>query len=343
MKVIIDPRSRISYSSYYIEGLYTVFNKENVKFSSYPFKNLIQTSKENDFEHYFAFVCYYSNGYEKKIIVDYRDKNNLNLTALNWCDVYGKVNLNRLVNDYVKVSDSLKNKIIPIGPNFGIKLWNRFYCIFLMTSNYLKSIGKIPVNIKDFISGYNWQIKRNFIWHYFPSDSDNNYIFHISSLYYNQSYGETVNSLRAQFIRSCRNNNCIFEGGLRDIVETDVSEKYKDVIVKKYYSPIKYLTKTKSSSFVFNTPAVWGCHGWKLGEYLAMGKAIISTQFINEMPEAMKHRENIMFVKDEREMDETVKLLLSDKPLRKKLENAARKYYEKWLAPEIVIKRLISN
>lgn len=109
----------------------------------------------------------------------------------------------------------------------------------------------------------------------------------------------------------------------------------------KYILPEQYIANIKKSAFVFNSPAAWACHGWKLGEYLAMGKAIISTPFINEMPEAMIHGENILFVETESEMRDAVNLLLSDDTLRRKLQNGAEKYYEKWLKPEIIIGKLI--
>ena len=41
----------------------------------------------------------------------------------------------------------------------------------------------------------------------------------------------------------------------------------------------EWISKTKQSAIVFNTPAFWSCHGWKLGEYLAMGKCIISVRY----------------------------------------------------------------
>lgn len=102
-----------------------------------------------------------------------------------------------------------------------------------------------------------------------------------------------------------------------------------------------YLHNIKKSAFVFNTPAAWACHGWKLGEYLAMGKAIISTPFVNEMPEKMVHGENIYFIESESEMEVAVNLLLSNDNLRIKLEKGAKEYYDKWLKPDVVLRKII--
>ncbi|MBB3185981.1 glycosyltransferase involved in cell wall biosynthesis [Microbacter margulisiae] len=74
-----------------------------------------------------------------------------------------------------------------------------------------------------------------------------------------------------------------------------------------------------------------------------MGKAIISTPFVNEMPEKMVHGENIYFVETESEMIDAVNILLSDHKLREKLEIGAKDYYNKWLKPDIVIRRIINE
>ena len=115
------------------------------------------------------------------------------------------------------------------------------------------------------------------------------------------------------------------------------------MLTDKYFPSEQYLLNTKKSAFVFNTPAAWACHGWKLGEYLAMGKAIISTPFVNEMPEKMVHGENILFVNNENEMRDAVNLLLSENDLRVRLEKSAKEYYQKWLKPDVVINRLINR
>jgi glycosyltransferase involved in cell wall biosynthesis len=94
---------------------------------------------------------------------------------------------------------------------------------------------------------------------------------------------------------------------------------------------------------VFNTPSVHNCHGWKLGEYLAMGKAIISTPISNELPEELKHGENIHIIQTTRELENAVSLLLTDKDYREKLSRGASTYYSKYASPELIIQNLIQN
>lgn len=342
MQIIIDPRTRISYASYYIIGLWEMFGKENVIFRMKPFKSLKQTIAEESFDQYFAFVLKEKNKQEKRIIIDYRDKNNINTDALQWTNIYAKVNYNSSTDEFLLLEPELRKKIIPIGTNFGVRIWNKFDTIKYLIFNYARSFAYLPINFRSFLSGYNWQLKRESIDVYESAKSQSDYVFHVSSLYLNQENGEKTNNLRSEFIRTCKSNsNCTFEGGLLSRSNNQTIKQYSDVITNQYFPAAIYLQNIKKSAFVFNTPAAWACHGWKLGEYLAMGKAIISTPFENEMPEKMIHGENIYFVESESQMEAAVNILLSDKALRKKLEKGAKDYYDKWLKPDKVSRRII--
>jgi len=344
MQIIIDPRARISYASYYIAGLYEVLGKRKVKFSMQPFKDLEQSIAVETFDQYFAFVVKDKNNLTKRVIVDYRDKSNINLNALVWSDVYAKVNFNQFDSEYDAIEMELQNKIIPIGTNFGIRIWNTYDTIKFLFLNYFKSWRYLPVNFRSFLSGYNWQLKREKIDFYQSAYSQSAFVFHASSFYVNQDNGDAVNNLRAMFIRSCKANKaCVFKGGLLSQSNKPTNQQYSDVFTDQYYPADQYLQNIKKSAFVFNSPAAWACHGWKLREYLAMGKAIISTQFVNQMPEDFVHGENIFFVNNENEMRDAVNLLLSDNKLRTKLEDGAKEYYNKWLKPDVCIKRIIDN
>ena len=58
----------------------------------------------------------------------------------------------------------------------------------------------------------------------------------------------------------------------------------------------RWLQLTQSSAVVLNTPGVCGCLGWKLGEYLALGKAIISTPIQRQLPADLEHGTHIHVV-----------------------------------------------
>ena len=165
----------------------------------------------------------------------------------------------------------------------------------------------------------------------------------VSTLYGKESNSFQTNPFRAAFIKACKATTNNFEGGLLAKSKHPELKTYSDVITANYVLPNEYLNKVKKSAIVFNTPAVWGCLGWKLGEFLAMGKAIISTPLHNEMPYQLEHGKNIHFVNTESEIKVAVERIQNDLSYRRKLEMGAKAYFDAYLAPEVIIKRLIQK
>ncbi|HEY5590909.1 MAG TPA: hypothetical protein VIK55_07805 [Paludibacter sp.] len=332
-KVTIDPRARIVYASYFIQGLYDIYGKKNVYFSLTPFIQLEQLNDNEAFDQYFAFVIK-SNDRIKRVVIDYRDKTSINESAYNWCDIYGKVNLSTIEK---------RDKIYAIGPNFGVKLWSKPISILYCLINYLKSYKLIHVNFRYFMSGYNWQMKRNILSTYNKSHSDQKYVFFVSSLWPNDNTYQNTNQLRAMFIRSCKSLSLNFIGGFYAKKTNPQYEIYKDLMITDYVDPDQYLSNIKKSAFVFNTPAVHYCHGWKLGEFFALGKAIISTPLSNEMPSKVEHGKNIHFVNNEEELRQAILKITNDDKYRLVLEQGALSYYNKYLKPSALIERLLNK
>ncbi len=341
-KIFIDPRTRVSYASFYIQGLYELYGKQQVQFDMAYFKSLKQTSAENDFDQYFAFVVVTGGAVLKRIIIDFRDKDSISNNALVWCNVYGKINLNRQAKDFQNATTEQQKKIEAIGPNFGIRIWSDFGTVALLVKNYLKCFRYLPVSFRVFLAGYNWQLKRSPLHHYTISRSTQGYVFFISSLY-KEAHNNIVNSYRAKFIRACKSTGVNFEGGLLARPNHPGFEDYKDVITDTYVESKEYIEKIKQSAVVFNTPAVWNCHGWKLGEYLAMGKAIISTPLINEMPFNFGDDKHICIVHSEKDIQQAVEKITANDEYRTRLESNAKTYYSNFLSPEKVVKRLIEK
>jgi glycosyltransferase involved in cell wall biosynthesis len=80
-----------------------------------------------------------------------------------------------------------------------------------------------------------------------------------------------------------------------------------------------------------------------LGEFLAMGKAIISIPLSNELPEELIHGKNIHIVTDISEIEGAIKLLLNNHDYRRNLENGAKIYYSKYANPKSVIEYILKN
>ena len=108
-------------------------------------------------------------------------------------------------------------------------------------------------------------------------------------------------------------------------------EKYTD---HAFYSHEDFVRNTRRSAVAFNCPAVYGCHGWKLAEYLCMGKAIISIPPLRALPEDLVHGENVYFTDGSVDANkEAIDRICRDDSYRAKLEAGAREYYERFLDP----------
>lgn len=339
-KVYIDPSIRILYASFYIKGLYEVFGERNVKFSTKYFKELKRKTEPYSFDQYMAFVIE-SKSEIKKFVIDFGDSRGVKESAYEWCDKYAKINFSETQTD-----KKFHAKMVSIPPSFGIRVWSLFETGYYFVSNYVKCIQSSSnlVSFKRSFGDYGSQHLRPKIEEYTTDkikNKDKTYVFLIASLWLDPNCIDATNLQRKIFVETCKSLNLNFEGGFFSNSYHPHNEEFKEIIFTKRYSYKSYVEKTKKSAFVFNTPAVHFCHGWKLGEYLAMGKAIISTTLSNNLPEDLVPGENIHFISNSKELKDAILKMVSDDSYRKKLENGAKEYYSKFASPKAVIGNLI--
>ncbi len=344
MKISIDPRTNVVYASIYILGLYETYGRKNVSYNCTPFKDLQYASLIDDYHHYFAF---YNHDTKKRYIVDFRDKNDLAINALKWTDIYGKVNFNSKTSENQTLPLTLASKIVPLGPNFGIKIYNDFTLYFLLFRNFLSSklFLNFNLSLRQFSTSYNWMRRREPLESYTKVNNyENDYVFHLSTFYTKQNHGDIANLQRANFIRACRKVSSIrFEGGLVHKLN-DLSNyiQFEDVLIGQYLDGKTYNQNIRKSCVVYNTPSAWGCHGWKLGEYFAMGKVIISSPFFNDVPVGIINNTNIILAKNENEVFEMLDYLVSNQDLHTKISFQSKQYFNNYISPKASISRLVN-
>lgn len=324
MTIFIDSACDILYSFFYIKGLQECFGKKNIHFknrpfSSFPFNN-----------HYFAFIIK-GEGDEKKVIIDYADSSIIDREALAWSDCYGKVNI-----DEKEPNDT--EKLISIGPSFGIHIFSLAKTLFLSISNYLISWKRI-VHVRRFFSNYKAQFYRPRINDYYPCCEKKNYVFFAGSLWKKEL---KTNSYRANFIKACLSDKSIdFEGGFAPRTNNDL-QGYEEITMQSSVAMKEYVKKLKQSTVAFNTPAVRGCHGWKLAEFLCFGKSIISTPLYRKMPIDLENGKQFILTDGSYEdIKKKLASLMDNSELRNHLKENARAYYENVLAPSKVIQRIL--
>lgn len=339
-KIFIEPAVNILYSSYYILGLYEVFGQKNVKFSGKHFKDLDKNEDKKECDSYLPIIIK-ENGKEYKIIIDFGDNYPIRKYGYQWCDIYAKIN-------YFpeKTEHFYKEKIYAIPPGFGIKIWNIFQCMKYSFVNLIKSKFQPHYTIKKHFRSYFSQIKAlplNKFLHHDKEFVKTNYVFFISSLWSHENCLTGTNLYRKNFVENCKKQRLDFEGGFL-VTEKDHPQldSFKGLTFNERIPLFEFVDKTKDSVFVFNTPSVFNCHGWKLGQYFAMNKAIISTPLQNAISENLQHGQNIHFVNSDAELKEAIESIKNEN-YRQKLEQGSREFYNKYTSPSAVIENIFKE
>lgn len=322
-KIYIYGLCNVFYDGYYIQGLRQIYGQLEFNVSKFPkfdqgtFAFIIENKKQS-----------------LKVIIDSEDSSVINTSQLEWSDRYGKVNYNTTTIPFENQS-----KILAIGPSFGIQIWNLIQTIYYGSFNFITFRSSIT-NKKEFLANYWRQFKRLRLKKYKPSKSSSNEVFSLNSIW---KLENETNQKRALFINTCKSkDNLKFEGGFAARSNGD-NLSFENLVYSKKI-PLKiYLKKIKNSAFVFNTPAVVSCHGWKLAEFLALGKAIISTSHFNVMPSDLQNNIHVLYADDESQLLDKIDKLINNEDLKRNLEMGSRLYFDEYLAPEKVIKRLVEN
>ncbi|MDD3787942.1 MAG: hypothetical protein PHO94_04510 [Petrimonas sp.] len=317
-KVYVDPLVNVNYAGFYIHGFYQKFGVKNVIFTNKPFRSL-----ENR-KNCLNFVIDH-----KKYCIDFGGTSDVKPREYAWCDVYGHVNANRK-----NTSAEYQQKLVSLAPSFGIKLWSHVDSFVYAWKNMWKTFYKVfPFK---FIVDYRKQCRYRVYYEEYENPApevDKNYIFHLSSVWPNDDWEKNdpgFNEANSAFIAAC---NAIpdlnFDGGLTFSKNVNCNPSLTQFKCEGSVSVKEYLEKTRRSVLAFNTPFSNGSHGWKLSEFMALGKAIVSLPLVNDLPEPLTHGENVHFVEyNEAAIKEAILKIRNDDEYRTKLEKGARKYWE---------------
>jgi hypothetical protein len=324
MKIRVYPTFRAEYYSFYLQGLTEVFGAGALHYSCEGFPQLPQHCLALIFE---AQQC--------KVYIDARDAGTLIDEGLAWCDIYAKINV-----DPETLSHPQAAKIMPIGPNCGSQLCGPIPAAWHVLRNYLA--GRLHLEEpREFFASWRRQYKYRLPESaYTPEPSSPDYVFFSSSIWKEESQ---CNQYRANFIEACRSFSWLtFEGGFAPRTRNDVPgfEKYT---THQRYPMAEWLSRMKRSAIAFNTPAVLSCLSWRLGEVLALGKAVICTPLTRLLPVPLVHGENVHYVDGSLgAVKDAVARICRDGDYRRRLEEGARNYYVTYLRPRRVIERIMA-
>lgn len=327
MKIIVDIEDNIEYMGFYLKGLEEIFGHGKVHYSRRAFDDL---PRETRFSHSVRFIL--KDGLqERRYVIDTTDPCTVNDTLYDWCDVYGSVNANRS-----RTPKEKQGKLVALCPSFAI----RHVGITRAATGALHSLAVTRGDRHKQMGRWKRVMRRPRLEDYMPCPTREGYLFHLSTLWQSDEWNrndEGVNLRRAEFIRACRElePRLDFEGGLVSSRSDNASQQFADCLCRRYPAD-RCLALTRQSALVFNTPAYWDCHGWKLGEYMALGKAVISTPLSNDLPAPLIHGEQIHLVEEptRQALKDSIIQLLDDAAYRHHLGSNLRRYWEQYGTPE---------
>lgn len=270
-----------------------------------------------------------------RLYISADDHADLRRPALDWADRLGKVNLPPEDDPAGAGHD-----IVAIGPSFGIRAWPLPTALRLARTAHRVAPAALRNRrqVRQFVDQGRRRLPED---RYQPTASDQDFIFFAAWPWVRHP---EVNPPRAEFIRAChRQPDLHFEGGFAPRRRGN-PEAYEGLYATKRYPLRRYLDLMGRSAVAFNNPAVHGCLGWKLGEFLALGKAIISLPLERRLPAPLEHGVHMHYVDGTPEsLDDALDRLRYDLTYRRELESAARGYYDDWLRPEVVMGRLLDG
>lgn len=322
------PAHNALYYSYYLWALAQRVCWEKMKYTGEDFPNL---------HHHCLAFTFNDDLPSKKIYISAGDGIGFNSAGLHRCDVYAKVNI-----DPQNLPQQYRHKVIPIGPSFGIRYlpFPQFFIRSIETF-YLSRV-RIENPREHFANYYRQWRYRLPLDAFIPGESSSDYIFSVASLWTKE---HEINHLRSLFMHACHSLPGIdFEGGFPNNKGKSIPG-YEDFTIDRRYSLGEYIQKIQRSAVVFNTPAVRGCLGWKLGEFLALGKAIISTPITRLLPAPLLHGEHVHYIDQPslQTIRAAVERISTDCAYRTKLEQGSHNYFMTYLHPERILERLLDK
>jgi hypothetical protein len=323
--LIVHPAADLQYASFVLEGLTRVIGRNSISYSTNGFHPALVRGR--------VLAFYYADDPDVRCLLSFADSSAVSKTGLEWARIYGMVNPRH--EDVARY-----DKLLPIGPTFAVRLGStRLTARHLANGCRANGWRQVPAALMRLPLALRDRRRRTTVEKYVPGDGEVDYVFYAA---WPWAKHPEVNPPRARFIEACRRApGLTFEGGFAPRRRRDVPEAVP-LSAPRRYDISEYLDKLRRSAVAFNNPAVHGCHGWKLGEFLALGKATITLPLTRALPAPLEHGVHLHVVEGSPEsLDAALDRLRRDHVYRRTLEVNARRWYEDHLAPSRLASRLL--
>jgi hypothetical protein len=291
-----------------------------------------------------------------KVIYDTYDGARIDGDDLSWCDFYFKRSFNK---EKVKL-DRLDKKVFPLGFNYSVYGQNDhgFRRIILAILNVRsiissKDVARLLIRNSNFLSRILSTTTGKYTSYYKKYESIPRFdlepkIFFFARLWDPSKTGQLnpepiedryrINKKRIECVKKLKLEfPTIFMGGIE---RSDYALKNcKEYVVENYKMTGKneYLKLLKQSSICIATAGLRGSNGWKLSEYIAGSKAIVTEKLHFQVPGDFEKEKNYLEFSTPDECVDKVTILLKDNVRRYEIMRNNYLYYQQYLRPDMLV------
>lgn len=151
-----------------------------------------------------------------------------------------------------------------------------------------------------------------------------------------------INDYRIRIVRALQ-----AEFGRTDLIgllHTDYAKKTApEALLSRKIRKREYAHQLRTSLIAVNSHGLDGSGGYKLGESLAAGCALVSQPFAFQFPEPFLPEVNYLPFQTPEECVAQCRRLLADRPLAERMRAANQEYYRKYVQPEAYVRRLLAG
>lgn len=300
-------------------------------------------------------------GIKVKCIFDLQDSPVIGLpSALSWCDIYFKRSLE--LETFSGLSECQKKKLHPFGFNYQVVSSSKAY---FFQRFFLEFISRPynPFVEKNRFHLSNWKEYFEAVWNpdvsplltpqtLSPSQVklSNTILFqcrlwdpaHMAER--NRDDAEKINNQRIELIRRLKTEfGSNFVGGLQH--NNFTQRVAPDLLIdsKQMAKRLLYIDLVKKAKIVNSSPGLLGSNGWKLGEYIALGKCIVSEPISTYVPGVFKEDIHYASYSDVETCLEKVYRLFHTNKEAENLMSNVEDYYYNYLAPHILMQNHIES
>ena len=259
-------------------------------------------------------------------------------------DFYFKRSFHKQLLDYTPVGC----KVLPLGLNYNVQPDKNL----LSLNETIKDKIKYVMKSSQYLT---WITNKRFFYtsdfEYYQTQYKQDRILFLTRLWnpidaksdYAKRHREQINAMRVECIEACQKEyKGIFTGGL---IKDDFADKhYRSFIIPNSLTDkSRYLQAVKEHSICIATTGLHDSIGWKLGEYVAASRAILSEPLKYELPGDFAKGKNYFEFENADQLLQQISILLENRALVIQTMQNNYDYYNNYVKPEkLVLNTLFS-